>query len=415
MDRLRCAPVLFVADSRRYGGTLMAGSVDRFDVIVVGAGPVGLSFAASLAQSRLKVAVVERQSLESLANPAFDGREIALTHASVGILRELGAWDAIPASDKSPLQGARVLNGSSPFALCFDSPSGSAEPLGILVPNCRIRAALFKIVRFQGHAQLLCGRSVVNATTSHKEAVIRLCDGRQLAARLLVAADSRLSATRDLLGIGAAINRLGNSMLICRVRHERAHHQIAVEWFDHHQTIAMLPLMEGVSSLLLTLRSSEADRLLALDDDLFLMELTSRCRGRLGEMTLASTRHAYPLVTTWAHKFWAPSAALIGDAALGMHPVTAHGFNIGLSGQKQLADGILAAYRERRDIADPDMLGRYESRLRLSAAPLYHATNVLVGLYSGEHPAARLARHAGLRFAQYLPFIRHGISAMLRR
>lgn len=393
----------------------MAGSVDRFDVIVVGAGPVGLSFAASLAQSRRKVAVVERQSLESLANPAFDGREIALTHASVEILRELGAWDIIPASDKSPLQGARVLNGSSPFALCFDSPSGSGEPLGILVPNCRIRDALFKIVRFQDHARLLCGHSVVNATTSHKEAVITLSDGRQLAARLLVAADSRLSATRDLLGIGADINRLGNSMLICRVRHERAHHQIAVEWFDHHQTIAMLPLMEGVSSLLLTLRSSEADRLLALDDDLFLMESTSRCRGRLGEMTLASTRHAYPLVTTWAHKFWAPSAALIGDAALGMHPVTAHGFNIGLSGQKQLADRILAACRERRDIADPDILGRYESRLRLSAAPLYHATNALVALYSGEHPAARLARHAGLRFAQYLPFVRHGISAMLRR
>ncbi|MER8703380.1 hypothetical protein NKI50_25400 [Mesorhizobium sp. M0563] len=88
---------------------------------------------------------------------------------------------------------------------------------------------------------------------------------------------------------------------------------------------------------------------------------------------------------------------------------------IGLSGQKQLARKILTACHARRDIADPDMLGRYESRLRLSAAPLYHATNMLVGLYSGEHPAARLARHAGLRFAQYLPFVRHGISAMLRR
>lgn len=405
---------LRIAD-RRYGGTLMAGSVDTFDIIVVGAGPVGLAFAASLARSRLKVAVVERQSLDSLANPAFDGREIALTHASVRILRELGAWDAIPASDKSPLHGARVLNGSSPFALCFDTPSGSGEPLGFLVPNCRIRDALFKVVYFQDHARLLCGNSVVNATTSDDEAVIALSDGRQLAARLLVAADSRLSAMRDLLGIGANIHPLGHSMLICRVRHERFHHQIAVEWFDHHQTIAMLPLMEGVSSLLLTLRSIEADRLSVLDDELFLMELMNRCRGRLGQMTLASTRHAYPLVTTWAHKFSAPSAALIGDAAIGMHPVTAHGFNIGLSGQKQLAHKILTACRARRDIADPDMLGRYENRLRLSAAPLYHATNMLVGLYSSEHPAARLARHAGLRFAQHLPFVRHGISAMLRR
>ncbi|UVK35902.1 5-demethoxyubiquinol-8 5-hydroxylase UbiM (plasmid) [Mesorhizobium sp. AR10] len=393
----------------------MAGSDESFDIVIVGGGPVGLSFAASLGQSELKVAVVEQQSLERLANPAFDGREIALTYASIRILRELGAWDAIPVSHKSPLQGARVLNGSSPFALCFDPPRGSGEPLGFLVPNCRIRDALFKIIRLQDPARLICGHSVVGATNSHKGAVVTLSDGRQLTARLLVAADSRFSPTRDLLGIGADINRLGKAMLICRVRHERVHQQIAVEWFDHHQTIAMLPLMEGVSSLLLTLPLNEADRLLALDDDLFLMELTNRCRGRLGEMTLASTRHSYPLVTTWAHKFWAPSAALIGDAAIGMHPVTAHGFNIALGGQKQLAHRILTVCRDRRDIADPDMLHRYESCLRRSAAPLYHATNILVGLYSGEHPAARLARHAGLRFAQYLPFVRHGISAMLRR
>ncbi|BCM17783.1 5-demethoxyubiquinol-8 5-hydroxylase UbiM [Mesorhizobium sp. J8] len=393
----------------------MADCDDSFDIIVAGAGPVGLSFAATLAKSDLKVAVVEQQTLEALANPPFDGREIALTYASIRILRELGAWDAISACHKSPLHGARVLNGSSPFALCFDPPRGSAEPLGYLVPNCRIRDALFKIVRLNDRAQLLCGHSVVGVTNSHKGVVIELSDGRRLGARLLVAADSRLSRTRDLLGIAADINRLGSSMLICRVRHERAHHQVAIEWFDHHQTIAMLPLMEGVSSLLLTLRANEANRLLAFEDDLFLMELTDRCRKRLGKMTLASTRHAYPLVTTWAHRFWAPSAALIGDAAIGMHPVTAHGFNIGLSGQNRLARRILTAHRDCRDIADPELLRRYEGCLRLSAAPLYHATNLIVGLYSGEHAAARLARHVGLRFAQHFPFVRYGISAMLRR
>lgn len=393
----------------------MTGFGDRFDIVIVGAGPVGLSFAASLARSKLKVAVIEQQPLEKLAEPAFDGREIALTHASIRILREFGAWDAIPASDKSPLQGARVLNGSNAFALCFDPPKGSKGPLGVLVPNCRIRDPLFRVVRSQDHAHLLCGHSVVTAKTGPNGAVIMLSDGRQLTTRLLVAADSRLSAMRDRLGIGAEINRLGDSMLICRVRHERPHHQIAIEWFDHHQTIAILPLAEGVSSVLVTLRSIEADRLLTLDDDLFLAELTNRCRGRLGKMTLASSRHIYPLVTTWAHKFWAPSAALIGDAAVGMHPVTAHGFNIGLSGQSRLADKIMAAWRNGRDIADPAILQKYESRLRVTAAPLYHATNMLVKLYTDEHPVARLARHVGLRLGQSLPFVRQGISAVLRR
>ncbi len=74
-----------------------------------------------------------------------------------------------------------------------------------------------------------------------------------------------------------------------------------------------------------------------------------------------------------------------------MHPVTAHGFNIGLGGQRQLAHGILTVWRDRRDIADPYMLHR---------------------VYSSEHPAARLARHVGLRFGQHLPFVRHGIAAI---
>ncbi|MEI9401865.1 5-demethoxyubiquinol-8 5-hydroxylase UbiM [Mesorhizobium argentiipisi] len=387
----------------------------NFDIVVVGAGPIGLAFAASLAASDLKVALIERRSMADLAQPAFDGREIALTHASVKILQELGAWDAIPCSEKSPLRGARVLNGSSPFALSFDAPHGSAKPLGILVPNHWIRRALFSIVREREHARVFSGCKVVAAQVNPGNAKVTLSDGRQLTAGLLVAADSRLSVLRDLLGIAADINRLGCSMLICRVRHELPHHRIATEWFDHKQTIAMLPLAEGVSSLLVTLPANEVSRLVVMNDADFLAEMSQRCHGRLGTMSLASSRHAYSLVTTWADRFWMPRAALIGDAAVGMHPVTAHGFNIGLGGQHRLAEGILTAWGKGTDIADPSLLRHYETRLRLSAAPLYHATNVLVKLYTDERPLARAARHVGLRLGQHLPFVRRGISAALGR
>ncbi|MGX5832131.1 5-demethoxyubiquinol-8 5-hydroxylase UbiM [Mesorhizobium sp. 43Arga] len=386
-----------------------------FDIIVVGAGPVGLAFAASLAASDLKVALIERRSMADLAQPAFDGREIALTHASVKILRELGAWDGIPHSEKSPLLGARVLNGSNPFALSFDPPAGSAKPLGILVPNHRIRSALFSVVGEREHARVFSDCNVVAAQIKPGHATVTFSDGRQLHAQLLVAADSRLSVLRDLLGIAADVNRLGCSMLICRVRHELHHHSLATEWFDDKQTIAMLPLATGVSSLLVTLPANEVSRLVLMNDAAFLAEMTQRCGGRMGKMSLASSRHAYSLVTTWADRFWMPRAALIGDAAVGMHPVIAHGFNIGLGGQDRLAKGILTTWRKGTDIADPTLLRRYEARLRLSAAPLYHATNMLVKLYTDDRPLAQVARHAGLRLGQNLPFVRRGISAVLRR
>ncbi|MEI9412291.1 5-demethoxyubiquinol-8 5-hydroxylase UbiM [Mesorhizobium salmacidum] len=386
-----------------------------FDIIVVGAGPVGLAFAASLGASNLKVALIERRSVADLGQPAFDGREIALTHASVKILRDLGAWDAIPYSEKSPLLGARVLNGSNPFALSFDAPAGCEKPLAILVPNHWIRSALFGVVRTLEHVSIFAGSNVVAAQVKDGGATVNLSDGRQLQGRLLVAADSRLSRLREMLGIAANVNRLGCSMLICRVRHELHHQRIATEWFDDKQTIAMLPLATGVSSLLVTLPANEVSRLVLMNDAAFVAEMNQRCGGRLGKMSLASSRHAYSLVTTWADRFWMPRAALIGDAAVGMHPVTAHGFNIGLGGQHRLANGILEAWRKGTDIADPTLLRRYETRLRLSAAPLYHATNMLVKLYTDERPLAQVARHVGLRLGQNLPFVRRGISAVLRR
>ena len=48
-----------------------------YDIIIVGAGPAGLSFARSLANNGLRIALIEKQSREQLTAPEFDGRDIA--------------------------------------------------------------------------------------------------------------------------------------------------------------------------------------------------------------------------------------------------------------------------------------------------------------------------------------------------
>lgn len=377
------------------------------DVIIVGAGPAGLALARSLADTGLDIVLVERQPLAAIADPRFDAREIALTHGSVDILTRLGAWDLIPEDEVSPLRAARVLNGGSPFVLDFDARGEG--PLGWLVPNHRIRAALFDTVDGQDGLRMRTDVSVTEARTGRAAAELGLSDGTRLRARLLVAADSRLSAVRDALGISAEINRLGRSMLVCRVRHSRPHHGIATEWFDHHQTMAMLPLGEGMSSAVLTLPSDDIDRLTALGDAELGAELTARYAGRLGPMEVVGPRVAYPLVTTWSRHFAATRAVLIGDAAVGMHPVTAHGFNLGLRG----ADLLARLVRRGRDPGATPLLRAYERGHRGASWPLYAGTNLLVRLYTDETMPARAMRHAGLRLGAKLPFVRPGIRRVL--
>lgn len=383
------------------------------DVIIVGGGPAGLGMARALAGTGLNLTLVERQPHESLSNPAYDGREIALTHRSIATLQELGAWSRIADADRSPLREARVLNGGVTRGLTFDAGPGAHSQLGMLVPNSAIRRSLFESAVGQEGLTLLTDVNVAAARTNARGATVTLTDGRELRGRLLIAADSRLSSVRRQLGIEAEMNRLGRAMLVCRVAHELDHGQIATEWFDVPHTIAMLPLNGRMSSAVITLPQAEAERLARESDEALGAAITAMYRGRLGGMQVASSRHVYPLVTTFARRFIAPSAALVGDTAVGMHPVTAHGFNLGLQSAVTLAARISAARRRGDDWAGADMLRDYETAHRMASRPLYTATNLLVRLYGDSRPVARLARHAVLQAGRRMPLVRSAVSAML--
>ena len=396
----------------------MRETTTEFDVVIIGAGPAGLSLAGSLAEQGLAIALVERSAATSLAAPEFDGREIALTHSSVDILRGLGAWGRIPPDMIAPLCEARVLNGAGRHALCLSPGRAQGERLGHLVPNYHIRRALYEAVQAKPNVRLFADSTATGITAGPAHAMLALASGATLTARLIVAADTRFSEMRRRAGIGAVMRDFGASMLVCRMAHETPHHEVATEWFGYGQTIAMLPLngtaeVLHLSSLVLTLPAREIERLRTLDDAAFGAEIARRYQFRLGAMRPVSSRHAYPLVAAYAERFVAPRFALVGDAAVGMHPVTAHGFNFGLRGQHVLAGLIAEAKANKGDIGAPGLLRRYERAHRLATGPLYLATNATARLYADDRLPARVLREAVLRVGERLPPVRHAMVAKL--
>ena len=383
------------------------------DIVIVGAGPAGLCLAHALSGQGLSIIVLERQPEQALAEPGFDGREIALTHGSQALLERLGLWQRLPTEDVAVLRDAQVFNGPSLFALKIRAEQAGAERLGHLVANQAIRRAAYEAVRACSDVHLLCDTQVRAIQSGEHEIKLVLQDGQVLQPRLLVAADSRFSDTRRQLGIGAQLKDFGKSMLVCRMQHDLEHQQVAWEWFGYGQTLALLPLNGRQSSTVLTLPPREIERLQKLDEASFAREMEQRFDRRLGAMQLVSARHAYPLVGAYARRMVGNRCALLGDAAVGMHPVTAHGFNFGLIGVQLLSDTLLAAHAKGQDIAASSALARYERQLRLATWPLYQATNLLVELYTNDHLPARLLRGAGLRVAQGLLPLKKGIARHL--
>ena len=387
------------------------------DILVVGAGPAGLSFAAELAGSGLKITLIEKSPLEILQNPPYDGREIALTHLSREIMQRLSMWDLIPKDEIYPLRDAKVLNGQSDYQLHFPQPTQArgepADCLGYLISNHNIRKAAYEIASKLDNVTILTGTGVKEVKTSEDEAQVILENGEVLSGRLLLAADSRFSQTRRQLGISSDMHDYSRTMFVCRMKHTLSNQHTAYECFHYGRTIALLPLEEHLTNTVITVDSDKADTIKKMSPEELAASVKEQLKGRLGNMELVSTIHNYPLVGMIAQRFYGKRSALIGDAAVGMHPVTAHGFNLGLSSADLLAKLILEAEQRGQDIGAASLLEKYSTKHMLHAQPIYHGTNMLLKLFTNETAPAKILRGLVLRASNNFPPLKKLITKQL--
>ena len=419
------------------------------DVLIVGAGPAGLSLAISLAQAGFTATVLDQNPTAALEQPAPDGREIALTHPSAATLQRLGTWDALGSHEIGHIRTAEVHDGpvGAYSAMQLQAPdgfgsadtpagttaSGPRPPLGFIVPNHALRRTAYQVAARTPGVRIVAGAQVhrVAALATHAEVDFALAaqpgqPSERLCAPLVVAADSRFSAARRQLGIGAQMTDFGRTVIVCRMRHAEPHGDTAHECFGYERTLAVLPLpdvaagatdgaTEGQAqcSVVVTAQAADAARMLALEPAAFTAEVQAQFQNRLGAMELLGERHAYPLVAVYAQRFTGPRCALLGDAAVGMHPVTAHGYNLGLAGVERLTQALVAARQRGQDWGDAAALAPYARAHHLHAWPIYQGTNAIVRLYTDARHLPRALRQLVLQGARRLPPLKAAIVAQL--
>ena len=265
----------------------------------------------------------------------------------------MGLWDEIEAA-ATPIRSIHVSEkGRFGFAH-IDADEQGVEALGYVVINRVLGGVLQAALDQQENIDVLCPARISAVKSDDEKSVVCVDQGgsnRELSCRLLVAADGERSSVRDMLGISATCSDYGQHAVVGNVLPEKAPANRAYERFTESGPLAMLPIADDRAAFVWIVQSSEVEKILALDDTSFTAKLQESFGLRLGRFSKVGARAAYPLGLSKANGLIVRRGVLIGNAAHGLHPVAAQGFNLGLRDVAALSDCI--ADTRSNGVVDP--------------------------------------------------------------
>jgi 2-octaprenyl-6-methoxyphenol hydroxylase len=371
--------------------------MDRADVIIFGGGMIGLALASALDSSGLSAIVVDPADPAPRSTSEFDGRTSAVSSSSMRMLQVIGVADHLPEAG-CPIRKIAVADGLEPGGLDFESDED--EPLGFMHENRNLRAALQARAEAGKNLWLLWKSRVAEVDRGDHGVVVKLEDGRALAAPLLVAADGRNSVTREAAGINMARWKYDHQAIVSVIRHERPHDHIAYEIFYPTGPFALLPMNDAGkahrSAIVWSVPEEDAAGWLALNDDEFAAEAEAAMGGFLGKIAMLAPRSSFPLGFHHAAQITARRLALVGDAAHAIHPIAGQGLNLGFRDVAALAQVLVEGARLGLDLGDQQLLDRYQRWRSLDALSVAFATDTLTRIYSVPGKTASAIRRFGM-------------------
>jgi 2-polyprenylphenol 6-hydroxylase len=378
-----------------------ADSADR-DVIIVGAGLVGLALAAALARAGLSVTIADRGSVATSAGPrdadggGWDQRVYAISPGSACFLHSIGAWQLLPVERIAPIE-AMDVRGDDGGRIEFSAYELGERALAWIVENRELNAALVQAARGMHGLDIVAPCAPAAIAWRAGTAELRLDDGRTISSRLIVGADGVHSWTREQAGIRGVPRGYGQSGVVANFDIERAHRGRALQWFLRDGSVlAWLPLPGRRISIVWSAPSALAGELLSLDTAGLAARVAAAGGHELGALKEISPAAAFELSFLKLPAVVGERLALVGDAAHGVHPLAGQGVNLGFGDAAALA-AVLGARGPVRDAGAAILLERYARRRAGPVLAMQLVTDGLVRLFDVQAPWLRALRNRGMR------------------
>lgn len=376
-----------------------------FDVIIVGGGIVGVTLAACLKNTGLRLAIVEAQPLDVVTQRQ---RAYAMSLLSQRIFQDLGVWEAI-AHRSGHYRQIQLSDENFSGVVKFVRQDLQRDFLGFSGQHQVILETLQASLRGHDNIHWFCPAQVTEIHYEQDQATVELSSETQgemtLQGALVVGADGPRSLVRRGAGIQTKGWQYGQSCVTCVVEHEASRNDVAFERFWGTGPMGVLPLTDNRCQIVWTNPHAEAQRLKELPPEVFLQRLEQHTGPQLGRLKLMGDRQVFPVQLMQGDRYVGHRLALVGDAAHCCHPVGGQGLNLGLRDAAALAETLIAAQQKGQDLGRLSVLKHYERWRKGENLVILGFTDFLNRLFSNRILPIVWLRRLGLIFlAKFNPF-----------
>jgi 2-octaprenyl-6-methoxyphenol hydroxylase len=389
------------------GFALDETTIPIYDLVIIGGGFAGLTLASMLGAAGLNILLAEATDTSSPMKG--DERTTAISYGSSKVMMKAGVWDDLLAMG-CPIDDIRILDGESPLLLNFLKGDIQGKSFGWIIENIKIRDIFKKRLQAFSNIHVRAPLKFLSYQARPHENLARIdfSDGTSVLTRLLVGADGRQSAVREAMDIQCRRKDYKQTAFVGIVRHEHPHDNAAVEHFWPEGPFAILPMIDDAqghhrSSVVFTIHGRGDLERSMQDSKILEIKIREKFPPSYGKIDLVGALGSYPLMLNHAENYTASRAALIGDAAHGIHPIAGQGLNLGFRDVDELAQLIINAHAKGDDIGADQVLQTYQRRRRPDNMAMVAFTDTLVKLFSNNNVVLRRLRRIGLKMVARMP------------